>query len=92
VDPEKFKKLTPEQKEKFIEMAKKARDTAMGSAKTHDAVAKNAEKVKATLLKVKVIVEADRYKLNQKEQDSRKDQILEKLKTEEKEKKDKEKQ
>lgn len=106
-DKEKFDKLTPEQKEKFKEGMEKARDTALESAKSyneacsavtkdavtaHDRVVKNAERVKALLEVVKAIGEADQNKLNQKEQDLRKDQILEKLKEEEKEKKDKEKQ
>jgi capsular polysaccharide biosynthesis protein len=54
VDPEKFKKLTPEQKEKFKKDMEKARDTALESAKTHNEVAKTAEiieKVKEVLQK-----------------------------------------
>jgi hypothetical protein len=44
VDPEKWKKLTSEQKEKFKKDAKKARDTTRESVKTYNAGIKSREK------------------------------------------------
>lgn len=52
VDPEKFKKLTPEQKKEFAERAKEARDTALGYVRDNDEVAKEAEKAKNTCQEV----------------------------------------
>lgn len=52
VDPEKFKNLSEEQKKEFVERAKEARDTALGSVRDHDEVAKEAEKAKETCKEV----------------------------------------
>jgi TRAP-type C4-dicarboxylate transport system substrate-binding protein len=90
-DKEKFDKLTPEQKEKFKECMEKARDTNIKAAMTHDEAAKNAEKVGAILKEVKAIGVVPRKACYREYKDFRKNAILEKLKKEEKEKKDKEK-
>jgi hypothetical protein len=92
VDPNKFKNLTESQKKEFIEKAKEARDTAQESAKTHDEVAKTAEKVVKVLEVAQKAGEAAQNALSQKEQNLWKDPVLEKLKAEEKAKKNKEKQ
>lgn len=49
VDPEKWKKLTPEQKEKFKEMAKKARDTGLEAAKANEEVVEKAKDAAGTV-------------------------------------------
>jgi len=60
VDKDKFDKLTPEQKEKFVEMAKEAQKTAQESVKDYEAVAKEAEKSKKVCeIIAKTAVEAE---------------------------------
>jgi predicted CoA-binding protein len=91
VDPDKFKNLTESQKKEVVEKSKEARDTALESKKIHDEVAETAEKVVKVLEVAKDVGEVAQKALSQKEQNLWKDPVLEKLKAEEKAKKDKEK-
>ncbi len=96
VDPDKFKKLTSEQKKTYKKNVEKARDTYQSSVRSYNEAVKRGEEGKKFCEKVrdtsKKIFDAAQNALSQKEQNLWKDPVLEKLKAEEKAKKDKEKQ
>lgn len=56
VDPEKWAKLTPEQKETFKKNAEKARDTNLAAAKAHEEVIEKAKEAAGTVARGAVAV------------------------------------